>query len=359
MNKLTNTTIRSIGITALILAVCTCIGFGFVALNFHQINTILVYITGVVLIAMWTQGRYYSMAGSVCTVVLFNYFFAKPYFSLVAEAEYFATFFVMLLVSFLISSLTINIKKKTEEAARSEEMAKQEALRANLLRSISHDLRTPLTGISGNADMLIKHGDELSESTKMEIYEAINDDSRWLINLVENLLSITRIDDNVHVNAQDGIVQEIIDEALHHIDAASANYNIEKHYTDDPLWAKMDHKLMMQVIINIVNNAIKYTPVGSNIDICADKIDNNIEIRIADNGRGIQDSAKTKIFEKFYSDGKLNGDSRRGLGLGLYLCQLIMQSHMGSIKVTDNQPHGAVFVLNLPASELNLEHNYE
>lgn len=352
MNKTTNTTIRSIGISTFVLAVCTCIGFGFVALNFHQINTILVYITGVVLIAMWTQGRAYSMVGSVCAVVLFNYFFAKPYFSLVAEAEYFATFFVMLLVSFLISSLTINIKKKTEEAARSEEIAKQEELRANLLRSISHDLRTPLTGISGNADMLIKHGEELSDSTKLEIYNAINDDSKWLINLVENLLSITRIDDKVSVNAQDGIVQEILDEALIHIDAAAANYHIGKHYTDEPLWAKMDPKLMMQVIINIVNNAIKYTDVGSSIDIYADKKDNEIEIRIADNGRGIADSAKDKIFEKFYSDGKLNGDSRRGLGLGLYLCQLIMQSHNGTIRVEDNDPHGAIFVLTLPASEV-------
>lgn len=344
--------LRSVINMLLILALCTCVGFGFTALKFDEINTILIYIAGVVFIAMRTEGRFYSMMASVVAVVSFNFFFAKPYFSLVAEASYFATFAIMLLVSFLISSLTVNIKKKTEEAARSEERAKQEELRANLLRSISHDLRTPLTGISGNANMLIRHGDELSDETKKEIYSAINDDSNWLINLVENLLSITRIDDKVSVNAHDGIVQEVIDDALHHIDAASEKHHITGHYQDEPLWAKMDYKLMTQVIVNLVNNAVKYTAEGSSIDVYADRVGDVIEIKVADNGNGISDDAKRKVFEKFYSDGKINGDSRRGMGLGLYLCKLIMQSHNGSIRVEDNEPHGSVFICTLPATDV-------
>ena len=352
MERLKASSLYNIVATLLVLAICTCIGFGFTALQFDHVNTILVYIAGVVIIAIETEGRAFSMIASVFAVVLFNFFFAKPYFSFVAEPDYFATFLVMLIVSFLISSLTVNIKKKTEEAARSEEIARQEELRANLLRSISHDLRTPLTGIYGNADMLIKHADEFSDGTRNEIYTAINDDAKWLINLVENLLSITRIDDQVSVNAQDGIIQEIIDEALCHIDADRDHYIINKHYSDEPLWSKMDSKLMTQVIVNIVNNAIKYTPNGSTIDIYADRVGENVEIKIADNGNGISDTAKTKIFEKFYSDGKLHGDSRRGLGLGLYLCKLIIESHNGSIRVIDNDPHGAVFICTLPISEV-------
>ena len=344
--------IKSILVMIGILAVCTCIGFGFTALNFDKINTILVYIVGIVVIAMHTQGRAYSMVGSVLAVVSFNFFFAKPYFSLVAEADYFATFAVMLLVSFLISSLTLTIKNTSEENARIEERAKQEELRANLLRSISHDLRTPLTGISGNASMLLKHGDELSADTKNEIYGAIDDDSKWLINLVENLLSITRLNDQVSVTAQEGIVQEVVDEALLHIDEASDRYNIIKHYEDEPVLAKMESKLMMQVIINIVNNAIKYTKEGSTIDVSIAKNNDNVEIRISDNGTGISDEAKSKIFDKFYSEGKLNGDSRRGLGLGLYLCKSIMDAHNGTIRVEDNQPTGTTFICTLSAVEV-------
>lgn len=344
--------IRSIFITLAVLAVCTCVGFGFTQLNFDSINTILVYITGVVLIAMWTQGRVYSMTGSVLAVIFFNFFFAKPYFSLVAEADYFATFAVMLLASFLVSSLTIQIKKKSEEAARNEERAKQEEIRSNLLRSISHDLRTPLTGISGNAALLLKHGNELSENTKKEIYSSIDDDSRWLINLVENLLSITRISDKLILEAQEGVVQEIVDEALQHVDAAIAKYTIVKNYSNEPVIAKMDSKLMMQVVTNIVNNAIKYTDEGSTIELSVTKEKDQAVIRIADNGVGISTEAKEKIFERFYSEGKLHGDSRRGLGLGLYLCKLIMEAHGGHILAIDNEPCGTVFECSLPATEL-------
>ncbi len=149
----------------------------------------------------------------------------------------------------------------------------QEQLRANLLRAISHDLRTPLTSISGNAGILMGNSKVLSEEKKQGLYTDIYDDSMWLINLVENLLSITRID-NGNLNMQPELLEEVIAEALLHINRNSIEHHIETVLNDELLMAKMNSRLIIQVIINIVDNAIKYTQPGSNITISAKRTDN-------------------------------------------------------------------------------------
>ena len=124
---------------------------------------------------------------------------------------------------------------------------------------------------------------------------------------------------------------------------------------DDLLMAKMDVRLIVQVIINIVNNAIKYTPVGSNIVLSARKQENMVCVQIADDGPGISDEAKTHLFDMFYSAGQGSADSRRGLGLGLSLCKSIVNAHGGTIGVTDNVPQGCVFSFTLPLEEVNVD----
>jgi len=205
--------------------------------------------------------------------------------------------------------------RKREEALA---QAKNEQLRANLLRSISHDLRTPLTSISGNAGILLNSASALGEEKQKQLYKGIYDDSMWLINLVENLLSVTRLEDGtMNLNLQIELVDEV-------------------------------------VIINIVDNALKYTPKGSKIEIYARKENQMIAISIADNGKGIADCAKEKIFDMFYTADSKVADSRRGLGLGLFLCKSIIQAHGGTIQVADNVPHGTIFTFTLQAEEVTL-----
>ena len=252
-------------------------------------------------------------------------------------------------------ALSLENEKNATEKEEAAILAKNEQLRANLLWAISHDLRTPLTSISGNASNLISNGNFFDEATKNQLYTDIYDDSMWLINLVENLLSVTRIEEgrlNLHIS--EDLVDDVITEALHHVNKKSVEHHITVRYKEDYLLAKMDAKLMVQVIINIVDNAIKYTPKGSNILIKTWKQGDKAVISIADDGDGIPDEMKARVFDMFYSGANKIADSRRSLGLGLSLCRSIVNAHGGKITVSDNTPHGTVFTVTLPAGEVEI-----
>lgn len=244
-----------------------------------------------------------------------------------------------------------SIREKEEAAV----MAQNEQLRANLLRAISHDLRTPLTVISGNASNLLSNEDKFDKETKLRLYGDIYDDSMWLINLVENLLSVTRLEEgrlNLRISTE--LVDEVVTEALRHVNRLSVEHHITVKHQDDLLLAKMDAKLIVQVIINLVDNAIKYTPRGSEIRISTFRKDNWAVISVSDDGPGISDENKKQIFDMFYTGSNRVADSRRSLGLGLSLCKSIINAHGGSISVSDNVPHGTVFTFTLPAEEVQL-----
>lgn len=246
-----------------------------------------------------------------------------------------------------------------EEALRAREasalLAKNEQLRANLLRSISHDLRTPLTSISGNAGILLANADDMDSAGRQQLYGNIYDDSLWLINLVENLLSVTRIEDGtMQLHPSTELMDEVITEALQHVNRKKEAHRIMVHPSDDFLLVKMDAKLIMQVIVNIVDNAIKYTPPGSEIHIFAFAREGNVVVEIADNGNGIPDEAKERVFDRFFVVENGVVDSRRSLGLGLSLCRSIITAHGGEITVQDNIPKGALFRFTLPEEEVTL-----
>lgn len=252
-------------------------------------------------------------------------------------------------------ALSLENEKNAREKEEAAILAKNEQLRANLLRAISHDLRTPLTSISGNASNLLSNGNSFDETTKKQLYSDIYDDSMWLINLVENLLSVTRLDEGrLNLNITEDLVDDVISEALHHVNRKSVEHHISVHNKEEYLLAKMDAKLMVQVIINMVDNAIKYTPKGSNILIKTWKHGDKAVISIADDGDGIPDDMKERVFDMFYSGANNIADSRRSLGLGLSLCRSIVNAHGGKIEVSDNTPHGAVFTITLSAGEVKI-----
>ena len=252
-------------------------------------------------------------------------------------------------------ALALESLHNAEEKEKAAVLAKNEQLRANLLRSISHDLRTPLTSISGNADTLLHSYNMLDEQTRKQVFTDIYDDAQWLTGLVENLLSITKITDgNVKLHLSDQVVDDIVSEALRHIDRRSAEHHITVDCGDEPLLVRVDAGLIMQVLINLVNNAVKYTPAGSNIRITAIPRENMAEICVSDNGLGIPDELKEHVFEMFFTGGNPIGDSRRSLGLGLTLCQAIIHAHNGEMTLKDNSPHGCIFSFTVPLSEVNL-----
>ena len=250
-------------------------------------------------------------------------------------------------------ALALEKDHMTREKQRVEESARQEALRANLLRAISHDLRTPLTSISGNAAILLEDSEDLSEPQKKALYASVYDDAIWLSGLVENLLTITRTEDGtIKLNLQSEMVADAIEEALRHLDRNAAKRNISTDLQDDLLMARMDSALIVQVLINLINNAVKYTPENAKITIGAKYQDGMAELWVEDDGQGIPEGDEDKVFEMFYTGVKRSADSRRGIGLGLALCRTIVQAHGGEINVKNIQPHGARFWFTLPVAEV-------
>lgn len=250
-----------------------------------------------------------------------------------------------------------NVREKEEAAI----LAKNEQLRANLLRTISHDLRTPLTSISGNANNLLYNESCLDEQMRRQIYEDIYDDSMWLIDLVENLLSVTRIEEGrMQIRQSAELVDEVIREALKHTGQSRTGRIIKVEEEDELILAKMDARLIVQVLINLIGNAVKYTPQGTDITVQVRKEkeenreNSQVIISVCDLGDGIPDDRKERVFDMFYTGGDQVADSRRSLGLGLGLCRSIINAHGGKIWISDNIPHGAVVTFTLPAEEVAL-----
>ena len=230
--------------------------------------------------------------------------------------------------------------------------AQREKLRSDLLRAISHDLRTPLTSISGNAELLMGDRTPLDETQKHKLYSDIYEDSAWLIGLVENLLSITRIDNKtLALSLKPELVSDMIDEAVTHTERGAAHHRLCVPEGEELLMVRADAGLIVHVLVNLIDNAVKYTPQGSTITVSARREGSRVLISVADDGPGIPDEIKPKLFEMFYTYGSPKSDTRRGLGLGLALCRSIVAEHGGELTVTDNVPQGSVFTFSLALEE--------
>ncbi|WCH46311.1 MULTISPECIES: sensor histidine kinase KdpD [unclassified Lysinibacillus] len=237
------------------------------------------------------------------------------------------------------------LQKLNEEVAREAEM---EQMRANLLRAISHDLRTPLTAISGNADILLNNASLIPDSEKNKLYEDIFNNSKWLVQMVENLLAVSKLEDGQFaLEMQMELVEDIIQEALSHVVHQNNSHKISYQIEPEFLLSLMDARLIIQVFVNIIDNALTYTPPGSDITISVKECDGLVNFSISDNGPGIDDSLKGSLFEPFTTGKVQRSDSRRGLGLGLALCQTILKLHGSHITVSDNKPQGTIFNFSL------------
>ena len=355
-SRRTHSIIRDGGRAAGILIAATLVGLLFSGLKIPEANIIAVYILGVLIISIITSSWMYSFLASVISVLAFNFLFTIPRFTLRAyDPSYPVTFGIMFLVALITGSLASRMKEYARESAQAAMQIEKEQLRADLLRSISHDLRTPLTSISGNASNLLSNENEFSQETRMQIYGDIYDDSMWLIKLVENLLSVTRIEDGrmaLRMSAE--LMDEVIAEAMRHTDRNRDGRKIEVSSDEEFILGKMDARLIVQVVINLVDNAVKYTPEGAQIRIHTGKKDGMVVVSVSDTGPGIPDEQKSKVFDMFYTGTNRAADGRRSLGLGLGLCRSIIRAHGGEIWVSDNKPQGAVFTFTLPAEEVTL-----
>ena len=250
-------------------------------------------------------------------------------------------------------ALALENEKNAREKEAAAVLAENERIRANLLRSISHDLRTPLMSITGNAGALLANEKRYPEETRHRLYLDIYEDSLWLTDLVENLLASTRLEGGISkLRLSDELVEDIMTEAVNHVHADNG-HRITVEPLPDILMVRADSRLIVQVLVNLIGNALKYTPPGSAVHLSAKQEGGMAVISVADNGPGVPSGEKEKVFDMLYvgSNGALAG--RKSLGLGLALCRSIVNTHGGKIWVEDNSPHGAVFSFTLPAQEVS------
>ena len=248
-------------------------------------------------------------------------------------------------------ALSLERDQLMEESHAAQTQVETEQLRNSLLTSISHDLRTPLATIAVTTQGLIDEGGESRIAEKQEVLETIVDETRLLGRQVDNLLDWGRLNSTATPLARDWqVLDELVGVALFRLRRELASHDVRIDLPADLplLWIAGD--LMVQVLVNLLSNAARYTPAESRIEISGRRAGDRLEVTVADNGPGIPAGSEEAIFEKFVRGADKVADGRRGLGLGLSICRSIVAAHDGTIRARNRPIGGAEFVISLPCS---------
>lgn len=311
----------------------------------------IIFVLIVLLTALMTTGYFYGILASVASVFAVNWAFTFPYFKLdFSLLGYPLTFVTMLGVSIAASMLTTGMKE-TEKLRRESEAEK---MRANLLRSVSHDLRTPLTAISGSISVVLDSAD-LNDQTRRELLENAKDDADWLIGMVENLLSITKISGQAHLNLREELIEDVVGESIVKFRKSYPEIQIEVEYPPVPVFVPMDVMLIEQVIRNLLDNAVTHGKTTERIHVKMEDDKDSVNVYIRDNGQGIPDKLLPHLFDGSMEPGKDAADSTRFMGIGLAVSQTIIKAHGGIISADNVQEGGAEFRFSLPKKALMME----
>ncbi len=249
-------------------------------------------------------------------------------------------------------ALALDREHHAEQLEEARILVEGEKLKTSLLRSISHDLRTPLAGIAGASSTLLSQGEHLDEETRTELLASIFDEANWLSAMVDNLLSLTRI------QGRDGLIRkepEVLDDVIvstvQRVGKRLANHRLQVHVPEQLTMVPMDGNLIEQVLINLLDNAVKYTPPQSRIQLSAVRGEGEVIFSVGDNGPGIPTSELDRVFDLFTTGRPLVQDGKRGAGLGLGICRAIVQAHGGRIRAENLPEGGARISFTLPAGD--------
>ncbi len=349
--------VRDIAISVGLLVCGFAVCFALQPISETDFHVPLIFVLVVLLISLLTDGFFFGLVASVLSVVAVNYAFTFPYFHVnFYLAGYPITFFCMFIVSVITCTLTSRARKG--EQMRME--AEKEKMRGNLLRAISHDLRTPLTSIVGTLAAL---EDEtlLSGADRKHLLEDARSDAEWLINMMENLLSITRIGGNeaprIHMEAQ--ALEELMGEALARFRKQYPAMRVKTSIPDELIMSNVDAMLIEQVIINLLVNVMLHAEGADKIELTLSKEGEMARVSVDDNGKGISRKALAHIFE-----GKMlapaeekGGDSRKTMGIGLSVCRTIVEAHGGTMEAKNRKEGGASVSFTLPIVETEEDEN--
>lgn len=319
----------------------------------------LIFVLAVLVVSLLTEGYFFGLMAAIASVFAVNWAFTYPYMKLdFSIYGYPLTFMTMLAVGSAISTLTSRLK--SQEKLKTE--AEREKTRANLLRAVSHDLRTPLTSISGSLGVVLENGAQLDDGQARRLLSDAKKDAEWLCSMVENLLSITRMSgsDTGNLSLQDELLEEVVSEAVTNFKKRNPDININVSVPDEPVFASMDAMLIEQVLYNFLDNAVTHGKNTDTIHICVHCDDSEARVSVADNGQGIAPELLPVLFDGSHGLANVSDkDSSRFMGIGLSVCDTIISAHKGRIFARNLPSGGAEFCFTLPAGGPVYEENYE
>ncbi|MDD5900554.1 MAG: DUF4118 domain-containing protein [Lachnospiraceae bacterium] len=310
----------------------------------------LVFVLAVLLVSRFTNSYFYGMFSSAIAVIGVNYIFTYPYFHLNFTLNgYPLTFVAMFSVSIVVSMLTTQIKQQEKIRAEIE----KERMRGNLLRAVSHDIRTPLTSIVGAVSAVAENHDKLSKEKILTLLGDVKEEAQWLVRVVENLLLVTRIDsDSAKVAKEPEMVEEILAEAVVKFKKRFPEAPVKTEMPEEVLFVPMDAMLIEQVLCNLMENAVVHGGVVSEILLGVRKEGDYAVFSVKDDGVGIgKDVLPRLLKESIYNGNETNMDGKRNMGIGLTVCKSIICAHGGSVEAYNRKAGGAAFEFRLPIKE--------
>ena len=341
--------LRDLAVTLAILGAATGLSFLLRPLEGSSSCASLLFILAVFLVSRYTTGYLFGLLASLSGVFLVNYIFTYPYFALnFTIAGYPLTFLSMLAVSVMTSALTTQIKQ--QEKLRAE--AEKERMRGNLLRAVSHDLRTPLTSIVGATSALLENSGKFSREQQEDLLREAHDDAEWLIRMVENLLSITRINSGeARIRKTPEAAEEIVGEAVRKFQNRFPDAGLTVSVPEELLIVPMDAILIEQVLTNLLENAVLHGGRKDGILVSVEAGKGESVFTVRDHGAGIPESVFPHLFDGFAGGRDNEGDSKRNMGIGLSVCRSIVRAHGGTMRAGNAAGGGAEFRFTLPLKE--------
>lgn len=330
-----------IGFTILMLVISFLISLFVVELTEMYSVVPALFTLAVFIIALATRDYIYGIVSSFISVLALNFAFTFPYFKFnFSIPENLVSGVIMLTITTLSSTLTIKIKQ--QESLRAE--TEKEKMRANLLRAVSHDLRTPLTTIYGSSSAIVENK-ELTKEQVWKLAEGIKVDAQWLMGMVENLLSVTKIDNgNVKLIKTQVVLEELVDSVLLRFRKRYPKQSVEVQLPDEFVIIPMDAVLIEQVMVNLLENAVQHAHGMTELRLEVYTKDNNAVFEIHDNGCGIPKERLANLFTGYFVSEDAPADcQKRNMGIGLSVCASIIKAHDGEIMAENKKEGGCVF----------------
>ncbi len=342
---------RDLGVCIVILVLATLLCHFLRLFDKSDVFVALIFELAVVFVSRFTSGYLFGLLASVIGVIGINDIFTYPFYAFIFTLSgYPLTFVVMLAVSVTVGTLTSQIKQ--QEKLRAE--VEKEKMRGNLLRAVSHDIRTPLTSIVGGIDTILDSGAELSPELQRELLQNIREESHWLIGVVENLLSVTRVSGGASIQKELEAGEEVLSSAAMKLGRRYPDVQISVRAPEELLLIPMDAILIEQVLINLMENATQHGQTTTRLELHLRREDGLAVFEVADNGKGIAREAFPHLFEGYLSHThEGHSDAKRNMGIGLSVCLSIVDAHGGTMEAENRAHGGAIFRFTIPLEEDN------